>query len=387
MPARSNIAKTRICFVTGTRAEFGLMHSVLAAVREHPRLTLQIIKTGMHLDPAHHGAASSTDAFPIDVTVPWPAGSGKDPTTNAVNTAHAAAGLAEAFRDLKTDVVLVVGDRVEAFAAATAAHLSHLPLAHVHGGDRALGQTDDSVRHAITKLAHIHFPATRPSAKRIRKLGEDSWRIHAVGSPGIDGITDAASALAERALEFPQLRLHRYALLLQHPTDARPAVEADRARTLYSATRRAGFEHVVVIYPNNDPGSAGIIRMWKSFSKDRDATFLRDIPRPMFLALMRDAAALVGNSSGGIIEAASFDTPVLDVGERQLGRERSRNVTHVDLVPAQVKRELKRIGNNGSPKRPRVKNVYGGRGAGEKIAALLASLPPRDQLLRKLITY
>jgi UDP-N-acetylglucosamine 2-epimerase (non-hydrolysing)/GDP/UDP-N,N'-diacetylbacillosamine 2-epimerase (hydrolysing) len=185
-----------VCFVTGTRAEFGLMRHVLLAIQQHAKLKLQIVVTGMHLDAAHGDglAEIKRGGWQIDGVVGWDSDSGRDRKTIARNTGSAIARLADAFADLKTDIVLVVGDRVEAFAAASAAHLSGIAVAHVHGGDRAEGQIDDSLRHAISKLAHIHFPATRQSAERLAKLGENRLRIHRTGSPGLDRITEEAAA-------------------------------------------------------------------------------------------------------------------------------------------------------------------------------------------------
>src|SRR4051812_49055680 len=209
--------RTRVCFVTGTRAEFGLMRSVLDAVRAHPRLKLQLIVTGMHLH-ARHGRSIDdirNDGWKIDATIPWRAGFSASAQAKATGVAMAA--LAAAFERLKSDIVLVTGDRIEAFAAAAAGHLSHRVVAHVHGGDRAPGQVDDSLRHAITKLAHVHFPATRASEDRIIRLGEDSWRILRVGSPGIDGIADAAAARKDVATAFPKLEKGKFALVVLHP--------------------------------------------------------------------------------------------------------------------------------------------------------------------------
>src|SRR5207249_2279242 len=148
----------------------------------------------------------------------------------ARRTGAAAASLAGAFAELEPDIVLVTGDRVEAFAAATAAHVSGRILAHVHGGDRALGQVDDSLRHAITKLAHIHFPATRQSAERLLRLGEDRWRVHRVGAPGIDGIVREAASRAEVAGAIGEFASGRFALLLLHPVDADAELEHRQAQ-------------------------------------------------------------------------------------------------------------------------------------------------------------
>jgi UDP-hydrolysing UDP-N-acetyl-D-glucosamine 2-epimerase len=286
--------------------------------------------------------------------------------------------LSQAFDRLASDIVLVVGDRVEAFAAATAGHISGRAVAHIHGGDRALGQVDDSLRHAITKLAHIHFPATRESERRIRRLGEDPWRIHRAGSPGIDQIA--------RQAESSGLPPHRFALLVLHPVDADDSVEAARARIVLKSVQSVAFERLVIVHPNNDPGSTGIARCWDEKAAGNRCNVYRNLGRPRFLGLMKDAAVLIGNSSSGIIEAASFGTPVVNIGPRQLGRERSRNVIDVDYRYGEIRRALLKTWNNGRPRRFSGKNVYSG-GAARLIPRVLAEIALDNRLLRKLITY
>jgi UDP-hydrolysing UDP-N-acetyl-D-glucosamine 2-epimerase len=380
--------KRSVCFVTGARSEFGLMQTTLRAIREHPGLRLQIIVTGMHLDPAHGEGMDEIAGygFGASAVVPWPAQSGRDPAVNAVNTGSAIAGLARAFARLRSDIVLVTGDRTEAFAAAAAGHLSHRVVAHIHGGDRALGQVDDSLRHAITKLAHIHFPATAQSARRIARLGEQPWRIHRVGAPGIDDIHQLAAPWMEIQTQFPALRRGRYALVVLHPADPDAGIEHERAAMLLDCVSAVGFEHTVIIYPNNDPGSAGIIRCWRERGGSAEFTACRCLARPVFLGLMRDAAVLAGNSSSGIIEAASFQTPVLDIGPRQAGRERSRNVIQCGYDATAILRHLRRVWNSGQVRRPRCRNVYQGT-AGRRIADILGRISLDERLLKKLIRY
>lgn len=372
--------KRRICFVTGTRAEFGLMESTLAAIRDHPKLQLQVIATGMHLD-RRHGRSLNRITYPVDATVPWRAAKG-NPLETAQNTGRAIGLLAQRFEELKSEIVLIVGDRVEAFAAATAAHLSGKIVAHIHGGDRALGQVDDSLRHAITKLSHIHFPATKQSAERIKKLGEDPKHIHTVGAPGIDGIAD----IVLRRRRGQHIRAAN-ALLILHPIQADERAEYERARLVFGAVNSIGFARLIIVHPNNDPGSRGIARFWETCAISPGIEIHRNLDRRRFLGLLRDAAVLVGNSSSGIIEAASFGTPVVDIGPRQLGRERSRNVTNVPYAPAAIVRALNAICNGGKPRRFTGQNIYGGRGTGTKIAKVLSSIPLTDSLHRKLITY
>jgi UDP-N-acetylglucosamine 2-epimerase (non-hydrolysing)/GDP/UDP-N,N'-diacetylbacillosamine 2-epimerase (hydrolysing) len=414
-------SRRRICFVTGTRAEFGLMKPVLRAINNSRRLQLQILATGMHLDRRRGYSLNEIrrEGWKVDAVIPWeqPAASfGGQALAHA--TGEATVGLADALAALDPDVVLVVGDRVEAFAGATAGHLSGRVVAHVHGGDRALGQVDDSLRHAITKLAHIHFPATAKSAHRILKMGEDCRRIYRAGSPGVDGIVEAAADRVELAKEFPGLRPYRFAMILLHPVDADEAIEFDRATMIFDAVAHTGIENIVIIHPNNDPGSAGIIRAWQAIKiaegkSDRplsaaskigravekannpflDGTenarvfVIPNINRAVFLGMLRDAAMLVGNSSSGIIEAGSFRTPVIDIGPRQNGRERNRDVVNVPYKAGEIRRAIQKIWNAGKPRRGRHANVYGGRGAGEKIASALESLQIDEKLLRKLIRY
>ncbi|HET6252108.1 MAG TPA: UDP-N-acetylglucosamine 2-epimerase [Tepidisphaeraceae bacterium] len=475
----------RVCFVTGTRAEFGLMRSVLRAIEGNPSLRLQLAVTGMHLDRSRGRSldAIRRDGWTVDAVIPWPANDGS-PTANAIATGKAIASLAAAFAKLKSDIALVVGDRVEAFAAASAAHLCGIMVAHVHGGDRALGLVDDSLRHAITKLAHIHFPATKLSAQRIERLGEDRRRILRAGSPGLDEIQTTAapsedvaafltrgtggppvsavpkkisrsnqampvrtgasdhvgsaprtailaaqemvrnadptriavrtdvSDLAGSAPRSATARAQetvrdadptrtaqghsgcsssapavlRFALLVLHPQSTSAKEQQAAAEMVLRAARTIAFDRIVIVYPNNDPGSAGISRAWDALPPDDRIILHRDLPRPLFLGLMRDAAVLMGNSSSGIIEAASFGTPVLDIGTRQAGREHGENVAHAAMSEPAIARALRRIWNRGTPIRFASDNPYGGGGAGRRIAAGLARVSPA-RFMNKLIAY
>jgi GDP/UDP-N,N'-diacetylbacillosamine 2-epimerase (hydrolysing) len=357
------------------------MRITLQAIRAHPKLELQIIVTGMHLH-ADHGKSINTirrEGWKIDAVVPWK--NQNKPAKQAIQTGLAVAQLAKTFDRLKSDIVLVVGDRVEAFAAAAAGHVSQRIVAHIHGGDRAAGQVDDSLRHAISKLAHVHFPATAESASRLLRMGEDRNRVRQVGSPGIDGIVK--SAVRGR---FPKITPGKFALIVFHSVDASEKKEFDRANEVLSAIKKSGIEQCVAIYPNSDPGSRGIICCWEK-NRSEITYLLRDVSRNVYLGMLRDAAVLVGNSSSGIIEAASFGTPVVDIGPRQEGRQRSENVVNVPYGQAAIAAAIQRVWKNGKPIRRHGKNVYGGQGTGKRIAAILASLKINDRLRRKLIAY
>jgi UDP-hydrolysing UDP-N-acetyl-D-glucosamine 2-epimerase len=321
----------------------------------------------------------------IDATASWRASGNAADVASA--TGHAMAELAGVYETLKSDIVLVVGDRVEAFAAAAAAHVSQRFVAHVHGGDRAPGQVDDALRHAITKLSHVHFPATPISRNRLLKLGEAAANVHCVGSPGIDGIEDHAADWEQCTQMFPELSRKQFALVLLHPVESSARMETRRARMVLGGLRSAGIKQMFVVYPNNDPGAAGIIKAWEQHR--RSITCLaRNVDRKVFLGLMKGAAMLVGNSSSGIIEAASFGTPVIDIGPRQAGRDRGQNVTSVPYSEGQIASVAKDIWRGGKPRRyPSTANIYGGRDTAKQIASILAGVRLDDALRRKLITY
>jgi UDP-hydrolysing UDP-N-acetyl-D-glucosamine 2-epimerase len=381
-----------ITFVTGTRAEFGLMARTLAAIQTHPKLRLRIVATGMHLDRSRGYSLNEIPkaGFKVDATVPWPATAQQSAAATAVATGRATAGLAATLQKLRTDVVLVVGDRVEAFAAAAAGHVSGLCVAHVHGGDRAPGVIDDSLRHAITKLSHLHFPATVSSAQRLRRLGEDAWRIHRTGSPGIDGIRGDAAPPSELAnLLGWKPRRRRGCLICLHPAGESESAAFQNAADLLKSARSIPFDWLAIVYPNNDPGAAGIVKCWDTEASAQriDEHFHRTLPRPAWLGLLRDAAVLAGNSSSGIIESASFRTPVVDVGPRQAGREHGRNVTHTSYTASDIRRALRRIWNGGDPVHYPSGNLYAASHTASRIAHILGSATLDQPMLQKLIAY
>ena len=250
-----------------------------------------------------------------------------------------------------------------------------------------MGQVDDALRHAISKLADIHFAATRGSADRLFRMGEERWRIRTVGAPGIDGIQDDAATAGEVRSSLASLEggLSDHALLLLHPTDADANVEARRARLLLDAVADTFGSRLIALLPNADPGSGGIVRGLRAREARGELRLIGHVDRPLFLGMMRDCAALVGNSSSGIIEAGSFGTPVLDIGPRQQGRERGANVRHVSWDGGALASAVLKIARQ---RRTRVAdNPYQRGGAGRRIANVLADVEMDDRLRRKVIRY
>ncbi|QDU35430.1 UDP-N,N'-diacetylbacillosamine 2-epimerase (hydrolyzing) [Poriferisphaera corsica] len=369
-----------ITVVTGTRAEFGLLRSVIAAISAHPKLQLRLIAAGQHLTTGSYKDILKSD-FQIDAKVRMQTKNDSGYAADAQALARGIASFATDFASHPTHLVLVLGDRIEAFAAASAAAISNIHLAHIHGGDRAEGIADESMRHAITKLAHIHFPASKQSATRIRKLGELPSTIHLHGSPSIDDLV----------LSIHQIESSTDIIVLQHPVGDSPKQEQSHMAQTLSAARKLAQQHnfkILILSPNADPGTTGINTAIDSFMKkpqaNRNTTHLTHLPRPQFLAHLKNAKLILGNSSAALIEAAALKTPAVNIGPRQNGREKPRSV--IDS-PYGIKPVLTAADKALTLNLSRMTHPYGSGNAGLKIAKTLANLNLKSLSLRKQNTF
>ena len=363
------------------------------AICEHDELELTTIATGMHLVPRHGYTVEDIedDGFDVDRRVHSEM-AGDSGLEMAKSLGTGIAGLAEAFGDLDPDIVLVLGDRDEAFAGGVAAAHMNIPVAHIHGGDAMRGaMIDDSIRHALTKFAHLHFPASERSRERILELGEEEWRVTLVGAPGLDVIRRHAYTdpeLITDAYEFDPSR--PLVLVVQHPVTAMPEKADEQiATTLEAITRLDSDPQVAVIYPNSDPGSHRMVDVIDRLEDEHGIRTFRSLPRRDYLGLMAAADVMVGNSSSGIIEAPSFGLPVVDVGPRQDGRQRSENtfeVEHeIDSIQTATEHCLTDMASGDTS--DEYYNPYDYGGAGSKVADRLASVELDKDLLRKRLTY
>lgn len=375
-------AKRRIAVITGSRADFGLLRSVLRALANHTNVDTQLVVTGMHLLKKFGRTADAIRADGWKIAAEVEMQSGRDaPLAQAEGLANGVSGLARALHRLKSDLAVVLGDRIEALAGALAASTTHRFLAHIHGGDVAVGDCDDAHRHAITKLAHFHFPATTEAARRIVRLGEHRERVFCVGAPGLDEIRELlTSEKSPRANDAPPT-----ALVVQHPV-GRSA--RDEGRTMLDALKAVFVEGLspVIVYPNSDPGHDGIIAAIRDFKASHGCRTYRSLGRRDYLRALMNADVLVGNSSSGIIEATFAGTPVVNIGHRQDGRLRSgRGIIDCDETPADIRRAIResRAQSLTAGRRTR----YGDGRAGARIADVLATLPLEPALLRKKIAY
>jgi UDP-N-acetylglucosamine 2-epimerase (non-hydrolysing)/GDP/UDP-N,N'-diacetylbacillosamine 2-epimerase (hydrolysing) len=376
-----------VLVLTGTRAEYGLLKSSMKAIKGHDQLSLSVVATGMHLSPQYGKTVTNIrdDGFTVDREVLMLL-DGDTGTAMAKSLGIGTASLAETFESLDIDIVLLLGDRDEALAGALAAAHMNIPVAHIHGGDILDGAViDDSIRHSITKFAHIHFPASEKSAERIRKLGEEKWRIHVSGAPGLDDILAGEYENPDTVLNRYDLEPEKNILLLvQHPVTTQPDRAGDQMAATLNAVNRFDIQ-TIIIYPNSDAGSVQIIEEIESRSFGSDTRLFQSLPRKEYLGLMAAADVMVGNSSSGIIEAPSFDLPVVDVGPRQNGRERAENVLSVPHNTESVQKAISDSLEKQSVRQHAkdCDNPYDYGGAGIKIAETLSQIEVNKKLLRK----
>lgn len=370
--------------VTGTRAEYGTLRSLLRALVADTRVDLQLIVTGMHLLPrfGHTIDEIKADGFAPSAVIPMQRG-GDDPLDQAAGLGRGVSAIAKYLQKARTDIVVVLGDRIEAMAGALAAVTTGRILAHIHGGDVAQGDFDESLRHAITKLAHMHFAATPASGHRIIRLGEDRRRVSVCGAPGLDALRSVMAGMRPR----PVTGRDSHALIIHHAHGRLAAVERRIATAVFSAVRAAGLRRTI-IYPNSDRGHAGVLRAISEHVRRYPAEVVvhRSLPRDEFLRELVNARVLVGNSSCGLIEAPFAGTPSVNVGDRQHGREPGGpSVIHTSESVSSLRTAIRRAMELHT--RPGAATVYGDGRAGARIARVLIEMPLDPALLRKIITF
>lgn len=367
----------KIAVVTVGRSDYGLLRPVLREITATEGLALRLIVAGAHLERSQGLTVREilADGWKPAARVKVPAADTPEGISRAMGAA--CAGFAAAFVRLKPDLILVLGDRYEMHAAALAALPFTIPVAHLHGGELTHGAFDDSLRHSITKLSHLHLVANRSYARRVSQLGEEPRRIFVTGSPAVDNIR-STPRLSRPQLEADLgLDLARPTLLVTfHPTTLEWRDAGRQTRELLAALAASGLQSVVTM-PNADTGNAGIRRLLRSFAKvRRDVRLVESLGSRRYLSLMAHAAAMLGNSSSGLVEAPSFRLPAVNVGTRQGGRLRAKNVIDCGYGRAEVLRALRKAV---SPRfRASLKDMtspYGDGRAAPRIARVLLKTP------------
>lgn len=384
--------KRKVCVVLGSRANYSSIRSAMAAILAHPDLELQVVASASAVLERYGTVANlvERDGFQISARV-YILLEGETPTTMAKSTGLGLIELPGVFEKLRPDIVLTVGDRFETMSTTLAAAYMNIPIAHTMGGEVS-GTIDESIRHAVTKFAHLHFPASKDARERIVKLGEREEDVYLVGCPRIDLV---ASTLRENPTSaFDDLNAmgvgesvnldEPFVLVSQHPVTTEYGSGGTQIASTLDAVRKIGYQ-AIVLWPNADAGSEDISRMMRKYREHgwtKKMHFFKNLPSATYIHLMARAACLVGNSSSGIREGAYIGTPVVNIGSRQEGRERGRNVIDVAYDTEQVLAAIQTQVHHG---RYASDPIYGDGNAGSRIADVLAT--KSNILIQKRITY
>lgn len=376
----------RIGVITTSRADYGLLRPILKRIEASRGLDLKLFVSGTHLS-ARHGMTVreiELDGFRIDARIRLPLG-GNTPEAAAKAMGRATSGFAQAYNHVRPDILLILGDRFEMHAAAAAAVPFGIPLAHVHGGETTLGAMDEQFRHSLTKLSHLHFAATQQYARRILQMGEEPWRVAVSGAPGLDNLR-TLRRLSKRQLEKRYgIDLSPRALLVTfHPVTLEPGHTERYIRGLLGALERVRGCSLIFTAPNADPGGSIIRERLLRFVASSDcAFFVENFGTQGYLSMMARAAAMVGNSSSGILEAASFRLPVVNIGTRQEGRVKGKNVIDTGYSSEAIRAGIERALSK--PFRESLRNLrnpYGDGHAANRIVTVLKSVE-WDRLMKK----
>ncbi|MCD4672272.1 MAG: UDP-N-acetylglucosamine 2-epimerase [Anaerolineaceae bacterium] len=373
--------------VTVGRSDFGIYRPVLEAIRQDLALELYLIVSGMHLSP-HYGAtvqAIEDEGFAVDERVEMLLSS-DSPEGVAKSMGLGTIGFAQAYAHSRPDILLVLGDRFEMHAAALAALPFNIPVAHIHGGEVTEGAMDEALRHAITKLSHLHFTSTERYARRVIQLGEEPWRVIVSGAPGLDNL-NTVSLLSVTELEKRfGLRIDEPPLLVTfHPVTLEYTQVENQISELLQALDASGYP-VIFTLPNADTGNSVIRQKIAAYVGVhlQTAQAVENLGTQGYFSLMKFAAAMVGNSSSGIIEAASFELPVVNIGTRQGGRVSGINVLDVGYDHSEILDGIQRAVSSALRQSLQgMQNSYGDGQAAQRIVSRLREVPLDEKLIIK----
>ena len=386
--------KRKILAITGIRSEYDILYPVLDAIQNHPNLDLELVVCGAHLSPWHGHTIDyiKKDGFKICDKVEYLL-SGNLGTARAKGMGILIMGLVQTVERVKPDFLLVVGDREEPLAAAIVSNYLKIPLAHIAGGDAAMNNADDPIRHAVSKIAHIHFTICDEHKERLIKMGEEPFRVINTGTPALDRIRRTPQLSKKelfKMLDFEVDNEEPFIIVLQHPLSSEVDDAYNQMKTTMEAVNDLGIK-TVVIYPNTDPGSYDIIKAIEEYRDLPNIKICKNLERLEFINLMRHASCMVGNSSCGLVEAPFLGLPVINVGNRQKGRLNAGNVIFVPHDKEIIKKHIKQLVFNNKFREHIVNNtnkyLYGDGFAGEKIAKVLYQINIDNELLIKKNAY
>ncbi|MFA7330390.1 MAG: UDP-N-acetylglucosamine 2-epimerase [Candidatus Delongbacteria bacterium] len=371
----------KVLAVTGSRSDYDLLEPVLRQIEAHPGLELTLVVTCAHLAKAWGGTGARIHGFSRTLLRPtlidW-----DSPEARLKSMGLELIALAQDLAEERPDLVLVLGDREDALLAATAASYSWIPVAHIFGGDLGHATVDDSVRHAVSKLAHLHFVASEGSRDVLLRLGEDPGRIHVCGNPALDRIRRLPAWPAERLLEsFGIVPARPLILVCQHPVGPNPQAAAAELELILAVCRRVDAQ-VVVNTPNSDPGSSGPLRVWEEADQ---VIRVRNLEQEAWVALLKRCNLMLGNSSAGLLETPFLGIPAVNVGARQRGRSHAGNVQFVEAEAEGLQAAIHRALDD-ADYRAQVRGLacpFGDGHAAERVVGDLAGLECRSLLPKR----
>ena len=376
----------KICFVTGSRAEYGLLRWVMQGIKDEPSLTLQIIATGMHLSPQFGNTYQEIEGngFAIDRKVEMLTGS-DTPVGVAKSMGNGLIGFADALNELKPDLIVVLGDRFEIFSAVSAALVAQIPIAHIHGGELTEGLIDDAIRHSITKMSHFHFVATDEYRNRVIQLGESPDRVFNVGGLGIDNISKTELMSREEVEGHLQFNFQERNLLVTfHPVTLENDAAAEQFCELLAALDNYPDLGLIFTMPNADPGGRVLFDLVDGFVLTRTNAISRtSLGSSLYLSCLAQVDGVIGNSSSGLLEVPTFKIGTINIGDRQRGRLTCSsiincNATKNDIISALAKLFTSEFQKNLQT----VVNPNGVSGASERIVDILTHVQI-DNILKK----
>lgn len=380
--------KKHICLISGKRGGFGAMLPTMELINSSSEMKLSVIATDQHL---YEKFGKTIDELKSKIQLTCSIDLEQAGDSNADRGEAVGVCLQKMSRILekiKPDILLVIGDRGEVFASCIAAHNLRIAIAHVQGGDIS-GSLDEPVRHAITKLAHIHFPSTELSASRILKMGEEPWRIHTVGDTHIDQIFSSNPAPEDLVAKKYSITADKPTLLVLQHSDSTVANDSYiQMQETMNAVCTLGLR-TIVVYPCSDQGFEGIMRSIENFRNFSHISIHKNIPAEEFIALQKLASCFVGNSSAGLIEAPYFGLPTVNVGDRQIGRERCANVIDVPYDHHLIKTAIDKSLYDKSFRAccSKIRAPFGDGQACRKIVDILENTSLGSKLLNKRMTY
>jgi GDP/UDP-N,N'-diacetylbacillosamine 2-epimerase (hydrolysing) len=376
----------KICIVTGSRAEYGLLRAIMEDIKNDPGVELQIIVTGMHLSPeyglTYH--AVEEDGFSISRKVEMLTSS-DTPVGIAKSMGLGLIGFADVLNELKPDLILVVGDRYEIFSAVSAALVARIPVAHIHGGEATEGLVDEAIRHSITKMSHLHFVATEEYRQRVIQLGEQPDRVFSVGGLGVDSIS-RLHLLNKGELEksLNQKLGPKNLLITYHPVTLERATAENQLNELLSVLRELRDTNLIFTLPNADTEGRVLIEMIKDFVAENPcASAFTSLGQLLYFSCVAQVDGVIGNSSSGLLEVPSFKKGTINIGDRQRGRLQAGSIINCEPNREGIRHALTRLysiefQNN----LLQVKNPYGQGGASKKILSTIKTFS-LDDIIKK----